>query len=215
MKLTDVGHLKDDDLQKPDETESLQHSTILTPTESIDLPARSGIKIRVITPALAQIHENVNTIPLLHGGVPVPLTTTLWDVRSRIANSLGIVLDEAMLPVHQECNCTFAQQIKAHGIWETNDCLGHDLSDPTVCVFRCSGREDPMADACALCSLPIAEHHGNDLGLQQFGHPDCTAKVSMRTDAGCHHILHSTCAQNKSWKCPSGCQKCELPPIPS
>ena len=69
----------------------------------------SGIKIKVITLALAQAYEDANNISLLQGGMSISVNTTLWDLRSRIANSLGQVLDNDLYQTQtEECNCTFA-----------------------------------------------------------------------------------------------------------
>ena len=168
----------------------------------------NGIKIRVITPELAQAYEDVNDIPLLQGGISISVNTTLWDLRSRIANSLGRVLDTNLYQTQtEECNCTFAKQVQKHGIWTKLDCSGHSTSSSSPCIFPSIIDQDVVSSTCAICSSPILDHQKSENTVLE-----CAAKVFVRTDTGCGHIVHSTCPQQEeAWVCPSECERCRLP----
>lgn len=76
-------------------------------------PGEPTFKIRIITPALAQANKDFKAIPLLQGGANITPNTTLWDLKVRIANSLGHVLDDGLRPAsHQDCNCGLVKQLK-------------------------------------------------------------------------------------------------------
>jgi hypothetical protein len=63
----------------------------------------------VITPALARIHKDVRTIPLLSCAT-ITRKSTLREVKIQISNHLQIPILDVVQP-NQECNCSFARQI--------------------------------------------------------------------------------------------------------
>ena len=84
--------------------------------------AANGIKIRIITPALAKTFPDISTIPLLQGGVFIPLGISLWDLKTKIANSLGHTLDNVCPSMEfQPCNCTLVKYMLKRGILRSLD----------------------------------------------------------------------------------------------
>ena len=108
--------------------------------------AANGIKIRIITPALAKSHQNISTIPLLQGGVYIPLSTSLWNLKTKVANSLGHTLGHTCPSREsQSCNCSFVEYLLKQ---ELLRCL-----DDFVVVF----------DDHKIERLPVSEPTGNSI----------------------------------------------------
>ncbi|KAK4695882.1 hypothetical protein P7C71_g1945, partial [Lecanoromycetidae sp. Uapishka_2] len=91
--------------------------------------SNGGVKIRVITPALAYEHVDINDIPLLHGGITVPVNTTLWDIKLQISRSLALTLEPIPPRFPPECNCNFAHRIQDYGVKKSSHFIVvHDQS---------------------------------------------------------------------------------------
>lgn len=171
-----------------------------------------GLKIRVITPALAKKHDSTKTIPLLDGGAPIANDTTLCELKTRIAQSLGYPVEN--LPAtegYRECNCAFARQILNRGIWKKVDCTTHTGpavpgQDLTYCQFHSPSAQGLMSSLCAICSDTLSNHQGRENTSPSQSRDGCH-NVFLRTDTACKHVLHSQCLQtDKTWTCPSSCQ---------
>ena len=97
---------------------------------------------------MAKSDQNISTIPLLKGGVYMPLSTSLWDLKTQIANSLGHTLGHAYPSTErQSCNCSFVEYLLKHGLLRCLDdfvVVSGDhkierlpISEPTRnCIFR-------------------------------------------------------------------------------
>lgn len=167
----------------------------------------TGFKIRIITPALAKAHADTKDIPLLQGGIAIPGSTTLWDLRSSIANSLGSVVIDDLPGLTPECNCAFAKHIQRQGAWMKLECLGHSDS-LTPCIFPPINSLNPLSSSCAICSSPISTK--NHAVSSDSEHLDCVGEIFVRTDTGCGHVLHRKCIkEGKAWICPISCQACK------
>lgn len=171
-----------------------------------------GLKIRVITPELAKRHDSTKTIPLLDGGTPVAPSMTLCELKDRIAQSLGYVVEN--LPTadeYRECNCAFTRQILNRGIWKKFDCATHtgdavSDQDLSCCQFHSPSTQSLMSNLCAICSDTILNHRPRETTSLDQTRDGCH-NIFLRTDTACQHTLHSQCLQlHKSWTCPSSCQ---------
>jgi hypothetical protein len=172
-------------------------------TTTDDHLSNESIKIRFITPAWAQATESRNSIPYFRKGAPIPLTTTLRQLKLDIAKYLNV--DIQLLPPSVnvrsisslQCNCGVGKRIAQHGIWYMLRCTGH--GENIECDYphesidsntECSLCRRRLADKCEAC----AEHENQD----------CPVVVN----AGCRHIFHHDCYQQSNDKlCPAGCSK--------
>ena len=170
------------------------------------------LKIRVITPALAKKHDSTKMIPLLDDGTPVADSTTLYELKARISQSLGYPMHN--IPAaegYRECNCAFARQILNRGIWKKIDCATHTSAalpekNQIDCQFYSPSTQSLMSDFCAQCSDTIVNHQARENTSPDQLHDSCH-NIFIRSDTACKHVLHSRCLQSsKIWTCPSSCQ---------
>lgn len=165
----------------------------------------NGFRIRVITPALASAFEDHNFIPLFQGGIPVPGTTTIWDLRCKIANTLGGNLNEESYATHQECNCAFARQIQKQGVWEKLQCSAVSNASTHSCSFLIEDGRDVGYATCAICKLSLS-----DSGSEKKNDTICgslrPAMAFIQTNTACQHALHQHCVNEQGpWSCPLTC----------
>lgn len=162
-----------------------------------DLSALTGaLKIRVITPGLAQAASETREIPLLEGGRYYPLSTTLSEIRHNIAQYLGIPLTPADEPVSSECNCKLAELLLKRGVWEQIHCSNHNIMGCNFIPLR----GDSIASQCARCLQPLTAHDVSiDAGV-------CQSYLLRRTDLACEHVVHSQCLKSgREYSCPPSC----------
>lgn len=137
----------------------------------------------------------------------VPSATTLWDLKARIANSFGHVLDDGLrLDDPQECNCAFAKYIQKQGVWRKLDCMGHTDSggEPSSCQFLSVNGLDISSSQCAICKA-LVQTHDEQCKYKPAG-DFCTSSIFLRMDTRCNHIIHSGCAAHAAkWTCPPSC----------
>jgi hypothetical protein len=166
--------------------------------------AKPGLVLRLITPAsVQQRHET----PLLYNdGKPVPLTTTLRQLKIGIAKQLNI--QDIFLPpkataadVQGVCNCAFARSITENGIWEMLRCRTHD-SPYGDCDYP-HVTTDKSQD-CSVCYVELTEPC-----------EDCRASDSacpLVSNAGCGHTFHYHCyRKHVGGGCPGGCSRSDYP----
>jgi len=137
-----------------------------------------------------------------------PSATTLWDLKARIANSLGHVLDDGLRPDNQqECNCAFAKYIQTQGVWQKLDCMGHtDFgAEPSSCQFQSLNDMISLSGQCAICNALIKIH--DESCEHKPTRNTCTSSIFVRMDTKCKHMIHSGCAAHAAkWTCPPSCQ---------
>lgn len=141
---------------------------------------------------------------------------TLREIKAQIIEFLGLsISSSAHQHDYQECNCAFARQIHQRGHWEKIDCQGHVSTGG--CSYYTRSNQIPMSMPCELCSQPISDHEDEDTIMQDQNVP-CRAKLFIRTDTSCGHVLHSRCLDaGFTWSCPPSCLACKFtggPPIP-
>lgn len=162
--------------------------------------------IRLITPA--SVYQRQDIAPLLYnGGNPIPLSTTLRQLKVGIAQQLGI--QDLHLPPKATaadpqhiCNCAFAGSIAENGIWEMLRCRIHDSPNgdcdyphaPTAKSKDCLVCHVGLQDPCEDCSSSDA------------------APCPLVINAGCDHTFHYHCyKKHVGDTCPGGCSRSNLP----
>jgi hypothetical protein len=162
------------------------------------------LQIRVITPKLANQNKDQTSIPLLNDGCPIPVTTTLRELKQLIAASFGeSIYLPAPQPEHHECNCTLAGSIAQRGIWEMLRCRDHKEKN---CQYPHG--TFGITEECLLCRKELRQPCIS-CGNQETDAINC----ALVTNAGCQHKFHHHCyvhaaafrraALNNA--CPAGC----------
>jgi hypothetical protein len=83
---------------------------IQTPTQP-SAPTGPMLQLRVVTPYLAHEHADVNSIATT--AKPLPLSTTLSELRTTVCQHLGVPIGDRAL-AQFNCNCSAARQIDAN-----------------------------------------------------------------------------------------------------
>lgn len=164
-----------------------------------------GIPIRIITPRMARESDDHHSLPLLNNGHPVPLSTSLRELKRMISLSLGVQVHfPAAGDPNPECNCSLAQSIAKYGIWDMLRCRVH-LED---CKYPHAHEDPQWTGVCGLCgrtldaSCRFCLNENND---QQY--------CPLVLNAGCRHTFHHHCyvnytgSENGNPLCPAGCSQ--------
>jgi hypothetical protein len=185
---------------------SPNHPTALSLADpkTVEAIARNNrrIVIRVITPSSAQSRD-VKSILLYNDGKPIPLSTTLRQLKvgiARLLNVNGLSLPPkttAATPMRL-CNCAFASTIVTYGVWEMLRCRIHDSEEEGCDYPHKTIVKDKI---CLLCHTTLTERCQHcELGDIS----DCPLVVN----AGCNHTFHHHCyTQHTNETCPGGCAK--------
>ena len=166
------------------------------------------IPIRVITPKIAaQIANNQieeTGVPYLNDGNPIPLTTTLRELKQLVATCLNekIHLPESDKNKLNECNCSLARDIAKRGVWDMlrprhNGQKNFAACDEKFDIEECGLCHRALSQACDTCEI------------QETDETFCSVVVN----AGCNHPFHHHCYVSASrigdfsrvQKCPQGC----------
>ena len=176
-------------------------ASVSPPIATESTPADS-IVVRIITPNSAAVGTNPMTISLFSDGKPVPISTTLRQLKKDIAKRLGVKIELPTAATRTEntqfhCNCDFAKSIAKYGIWDMLRCRSHVMPgdncdyphypfDPTEPCAKCSRQR---GDRCFECAE--TEH-------------DCPLVVNV----GCKHVFHQHCyLRHTGTNCPAGCSE--------
>jgi hypothetical protein len=163
---------------------------------------QSGVIIRIVTPASAQ-NRNPNAALLYNDGAPVPLTTTLRQLKVGIAQLLGIQgvsfpPQSTAADTTSTCNCSFASSVVENGIWEMLRCRIHDATVDD-CEYLHSST-DKTKD-CSICAVGLTDPCETCLLKEDMPCP-------LVVNAGCQHVFHYHCFRKFSGdNCPGGCSR--------
>jgi hypothetical protein len=102
-----------------------------TPTQP---PAPTGpvLQPRVLTPELAHEHADVNSIATT--AKPLPLSTTLSELRTTVCQHLGVPIGDGAL-AQFDCNCSAARQIDANASLNERGSSDSDALHTLVVVY--------------------------------------------------------------------------------
>jgi hypothetical protein len=192
-------------IQARDEPAAVEPSAIPTVrnTELLrSLARKQPYVIRVITPASAQKGHDVSSIMFYNDGIPVPLNTTLGQLKTGISRLLDV--QQLHLPsrlttaFHPICNCNFANSIVENGIWEMLRCRIHNVQTED-CDYP---HEQVSKDSeCSICLIDLTKPCQ---ACEVIGETDCPLVVN----AGCRHTFHHHCyTGSTNENCPAGCAR--------
>ena len=102
-----------------------------TPTQP---PAPTGpvLQLRVVTPELAHEHADVNSIATT--AKPLPLSTTLSELRTTVCRHLGVPIGDGAL-AQLDCNCSAARQIDENASLNERGASDSDALHTLVVVY--------------------------------------------------------------------------------
>jgi hypothetical protein len=189
-------------ISEPSSNSAIEVLTVNNPkTGEAIVQSNRRLVIRVITPASAQRgHDNHG--PLLYNdGKPIPLNTTLRQLKvgiSQLLNVQGLRLPSKATAanVSHICNCDFGRSIVESGLWEMLRCRVHDSREGA-----CDYPHSPVqkGTSCIICHIALTDPCE---GCEDSTLDGCPLVVN----AGCNHTFHHHCYRGTSNEtCPGGC----------
>ena len=190
-------------IREPSDPSTTLHS--VTDSRTVEAITRKDrrIVIRIVTPASAQMSYDVKSILLYNNGEPIPLTTTLRQLKVGIAQLLGI--QGLSLPSKTTaatpsrlCNCAFAGTVVTHGIWEMLRCRLHNSNEEDCDYPHNTIEQDKI---CQICQATLTDRCQDCESLD-------TNECPLVVNAGCGHTFHHHCfTQYTNETCPGGCSR--------